>query len=143
MRPHARRTDCTILIVDDEPTILRMLTRVLSQLDCRVLTAYDAEAALQILQATSADVIIADIRLPGMDGVELTRRIKASRGETTVLLISAYREPSGHTADGFIAKPFDNEEVLALVQSHLPGGPKNGAPPSLTHGGQWPLQTSF
>jgi CheY-like chemotaxis protein len=106
---------CSILVVDDEPSILRMISRVLMETGCDVLTAGSAEAALTLFEAAEPSVVIADIRLPGMSGVELSEELKRSRPALPVLLISAYREPDEHTADGFIGKPFDNDQLLDEV----------------------------
>ena len=83
------------------------------------MTAVNAEEALGLLEGSKPLVVISDIRLPGMSGVELAERIKEARPDVPVLLISAFREPAGHKADGFIAKPFDNDELLERVQEML------------------------
>jgi CheY-like chemotaxis protein len=107
---------CTVLVVDDEPPILRMLGRVLSGAGCDLMTASDAEQALQLVEDKRPDIVISDIRLPRMDGIELTSEIRKRLPDARVLLISAYQEPAGHNADAFIAKPFDNEDLLERVE---------------------------
>jgi len=101
------------LVVDDEPAILRLVAMVLKELGFETLTARDAETAAELLKSSKPDLVVTDVRLPGMDGVELARRIKASRRlkKTPVLLMSAYSEPPKHKGDGFIAKPFDIFEL--------------------------------
>ena len=106
-----------ILVVDDEPSILRMMGRVLLETGHPVLTASNGQEALDVIAETHPAVVIADIRMPIMDGLELTRRIKLDHPGTRVLLISAYHEPTVHDADSFIGKPFDNDELLARVTS--------------------------
>ena len=107
---------CTVLVVDDEPPILRMLGRVLSGAGCDLVTASDAEQALQLVEDRRPHVVISDIRLPRMSGIELTSEIRKRLPQARVLLISAYQEPAYHDADAFIAKPFDNEELLERVE---------------------------
>lgn len=104
------------LVVDDEPAILRLVAVVLRDLGCHTLTAGDAESALLIIESDHPDVVVSDIKLPGMDGVELARRIKSeSNSGTPVLLMSAFGEPPNHKGDGFLAKPFDIDELIDLV----------------------------
>lgn len=101
------------LVVDDEPAILRLVSMVLRDLGFETFTAKDAETAEALLETSKPDLVVTDVRLPGMDGVELCRRIKSSRRlkDTPVLLMSAYSEPPRHPGDGFIAKPFDISEL--------------------------------
>ena len=130
-------TSCSILVVDDEPSILRMISRVLIETGCHVLTAPTAEDALELVATAQPSVVIADIRLPGMSGVELTAEIKRDRPAVPVLLISAYREPHGHAADGFIGKPFDNDELLDEVNRLMQAGAN--ATSTAHYGGEWPI----
>jgi CheY-like chemotaxis protein len=111
--------DPTVLVVDDEPTILRMIGRILADLPCQIVTAYDAESAVELIDAGSPDLVITDIKLPGMDGLELAKSIKARNPALPVLLVSAYGEPRAHEGDAFIAKPFDNDHLVAVVKRCL------------------------
>jgi CheY-like chemotaxis protein len=108
------------LVVDDEPAILRLVAVVLRDLGCHTLTAEDAESALLIIESDHPDVVISDIKLPGMDGVELAKRIKSNADSATpVLLMSAFAEPREHQGDGFLAKPFDIEGLIDFVSPYL------------------------
>ncbi len=109
-------SSCTILVVDDEPPILRMLGRVLSGAGYELVTATDAEEALELVDEKRPDIVISDIRLPRMSGIELTSEIRKRLPGVRVLLISAYQEPAGHDADAFIAKPFDNDYLIERVE---------------------------
>lgn len=111
----------TCLVVDDEPAILRLVVLVLEDLGYETLAAPDAETAAGILAFRRPDLIITDIRLPGADGLELTRRVKGSPPleSTPVLLISAYGEPSSHEGDGFLAKPFDIDGLMDFVAPYI------------------------
>jgi len=109
------------LVVDDEPAILRLVAIVLRDLGCEPVTTGDAESALTIFEADHPNIVISDVKLPGMDGVELTRRIRKSNGHsgTPVLLMSAYGEPRNHAADGFLAEPFDIDGLIDLVTPYI------------------------
>lgn len=113
--------DVKCLVVEDEPAILRLVTVVLADMGCETLAAPDAETALKILSADCPDIVITDVRLPGMDGVELADRIKNSEelSATPVLLMSAFGEPPNHSCEGFLPKPFDLEELTEFVQPYL------------------------
>ena len=106
----------TLLVIDDEPAILRMVTVVLQDCGWEVHAAPDAESALAMLHSSRPDVILSDVRLPGMNGVELARRVKSdgALASTTVLLMSAGGVPPD-CADGFLEKPFDIDELAELV----------------------------
>jgi CheY-like chemotaxis protein len=108
-----------VLLVDDEPAILRMLGRILIETGCQILTAENAEEAMAVVDSDRPPIVITDIRLPRMDGVELTSRIRDRYPHTRVMLMSAYAEPPGHAADGFISKPFDNDEVVQHVKAMM------------------------
>lgn len=111
----------TCLVVDDEPAILRLVVLVLRDLGYETLAAPDAETAAGILAFRRPDLIITDVRLPGTDGLEFTRRIKSAPPlkSTPVLLISAYGEPASHPGDGFLAKPFDIDRLTEFVEPYL------------------------
>ena len=110
-----------LLVIDDEPTILRIITLALRGEGTQILTATDGESALDILEIGAPDLIITDVRLPGIDGIELTRRVKSNPhlSSTPVLLISAYGEPYNHKADAFLPKPFDIDQLSAQVSELL------------------------
>jgi adenylate cyclase len=114
----------TILAVDDQPANLRLLDAVLSPRGYRVVGASSGEQALELLASSSADLVLLDIVMPGIDGYEVCRRIR-STAETAflpVVMITA----SGNQektraieagADDFVSKPFDQSELLARVAS--------------------------
>jgi adenylate cyclase len=114
----------TVLAVDDQPPNLRLLDAVLSPRGYRVIMASSGEQALELLPSSSADLVLLDIVMPGIDGYEVCRRIR-STPETAflpVVMITA----SGHQektraieagADDFVSKPFDQSELLARVAS--------------------------
>ena len=116
-----------ILIVDDNPLNLK-LARVL--LECEghtVRTAVDAEEALKILEEDLPSMILMDIQLPGMDGLELTRRLKASPATACVVIlaVTAYAMKGDEQraiaagCDGYIRKPFDTVTLPAVIAEYL------------------------
>ena len=109
----------TCLVIDDEPAILRLVALVLEDLGCEALTARDAESALKLIEKQELDFVISDVKLPGMDGLELARRIKSEEKQKPVLLMSAFGEPRNHPADGFLAKPFDIDGLVDFVSPYL------------------------
>lgn len=118
----------SVLLVDDEPAILRMVSLVLRGAGVETFTASDAEDALDLLRQRGFGLIVADVRLPGMDGVELTRIVKSDEDISSipVLLMSAYGEPRDHDGDGFLAKPFDIEDLTESVLALLNEGQRHG-----------------
>jgi DNA-binding response OmpR family regulator len=104
---------CTILAVDDEPSILRMICYTLAIQQCDVLMASTAEQAAEIMQRRPVDVIIADERLPGMNGSQFIEYLRRRGVETPTILISAYGPAYG--ADRFLQKPFDPDELISVV----------------------------
>lgn len=121
------RDSAVVLIVDDTPDNLALLSDALDAAGYRVLVALDGASALERAQRSQPDVILLDAMMPGMDGFETCRRLKAS-GETAdipVLFMTALTE-SEHVVEGFAAggidyvtKPINPDEVLARVASHL------------------------
>lgn len=107
----------TCLVVDDEPAILRLVAVVLRDLGCETLTAVNAESALEIAEKTNPDFVISDVKLPGMDGVELAKRLKSRK--KPVLLMSAFGEPRKHDGAGFLAKPFDIDGLVEFVSRYV------------------------
>lgn len=116
-----------ILIVDDNPLNLK-LARVMLECEGHIVrTAVDAEEALRILADDLPAMILMDIQLPGMDGLELTRRLKAN--ETTarvvILAVTAYAMKGDEEkaiaagCDGYIRKPFDTSTFPAVITAYL------------------------
>ena len=110
-----------ILIVDDEEEIVRALGRVVSREGLTPLLAKSGAEALQLVRAGDPDVLLVDFRMPGMDGMELMRKVREIDPELPVILISGYAEVRGAVeairagAHDYLAKPFDHHEVLRVV----------------------------
>jgi two-component system, cell cycle response regulator DivK len=116
-----------ILIVDDNAANLKLARVLLSGEGYDVRTAADAEQALELLESFRPRLILMDLQLPGMDGLELTRRLKAdpSRRDIAVIALTAYAmkgdEQKARAAgcDGYVTKPIDTDELPRLVADHL------------------------
>jgi two-component system, OmpR family, KDP operon response regulator KdpE len=117
----AEKTMC-VLVVDDEPQILRVLRRSLESNGFGVVTATDAAAALSILRTTQVHMVITDLRMPDMDGVELCSEIRQS-SSMPILIISVKGEEETKVraldagADDYVTKPFGMEELMARVRA--------------------------
>lgn len=117
----------TILVVDDTPTNLDVLFDFLSNAGFKVLFAEDGESALEKASYGRPDIILLDILMPGMDGYETCRRLKANEATAAipVIFLTALTETTDKLkgfalgAVDYITKPLQYEEVLARVQTHL------------------------
>lgn len=114
-------TNQSILIVDDEKNIRLTLSLALEKLNIPVDTAADGEEALKKLAAKSYSLMLLDLRLPGIDGMEVLRRAQELRPEVQVIIITAWGsieaavEAMQLGAVNFLQKPFDAEEVREMV----------------------------
>ena len=123
----ARNQSEVILIVDDVPDNLSILFSYLEEKGYRILLAEDGETALQIAQTKAPDLILLDVLMPGIDGFETCRRLKAetSTKDIPVIFLTALSEKvnkvQGFKLGGvdYITKPSEQEEVLVRIQTHL------------------------
>ena len=117
----------SILLVDDQPANLQVLMHTLEWFGCKLLVAKNGEAALAIARKVHPDLILLDIMMPGIDGFEVCRRLKADQNTQNipVIFLSALDETEDKVhglqlgAVDYIAKPFQPEEVIARVNTHL------------------------
>jgi PAS domain S-box-containing protein len=114
----------TVLVVNDDPKVLDLLTVILEQEEYKVLTAHNAPAALEIAFTTEPDIVISDVVMPEMDGLELCRRLKQDprTAYVPVLLASALRTGKRSNfdaltagADDYLELPFRRQELLIKV----------------------------
>ena len=117
----------TILIVDDNPSNLDVLSKALARSGWEILVATDGETAIEQAEYSQPDLILLDVMMPGIDGFETCHRLKASRltNEISVIFMTALSD-IGDKVKGFnlgavdyITKPFEQKEVLARVNLHL------------------------
>jgi CheY-like chemotaxis protein len=116
-----------ILVVDDNPQNLRLARMVLRAAGYHVLTAADADAAGAALASARPALIVMDIQLPDVDGLELTRRLKADpeRRHIPVLALTAYamkgdaEKATAAGCDGYLAKPIDADALPSAVAALL------------------------
>ena len=114
----------TILIVDDEPDLTRLLAEHLRREGFIPVVAHDAETALRLLEETPCDLAILDIMLPGMDGIDLLRRLR-QRDDLPVIMLSAKDSPMDKMvglslgADDYVGKPFSLLELTARIHAVL------------------------
>jgi DNA-binding NtrC family response regulator len=115
-----------ILAVDDEKDMTRLLKRTLeSEIDCAVSMAFSGEMALNILEKDAWDLVICDIRMPGMDGFELLAQIKKRYPDLTVVMLTAFGNIDSAVtaiksgAYDFIAKPFEQDEIIFKISKAL------------------------
>jgi len=119
------RHDGKILIVDDEKIICGILSRLIMEQGIETLVANDAETALRIIQIESPEVVLSDIRMSGMDGMELLTKTKELDPDLPFVLITGYADIPGAVlamkggAHDYLSKPFDHLEVIRVVHRAL------------------------
>lgn len=117
-----------VLLVDDDPLLLEVLTTVLDLEEFEVLAASDGATALELAAKEDVDVVVCDVRMPGTDGIEVCRRIKdaPSTQDLPVILLTARDTPEGREAgqaagcDAYVTKPFSPLELLDILRSQPP-----------------------
>jgi two-component system alkaline phosphatase synthesis response regulator PhoP len=113
-----------ILVIDDEPSILNLVTAYLKPEGYEVLTAMDGPSGLKAAHAFKPALIILDIMLPGMDGIELLSRLRRESGVYVILLTAKTEETDKIVglsvgADDYVTKPFSPRELTARVKAAL------------------------
>ena len=111
----------SILVVDDEPNYLVVLSELLRDEGFEVFTAANGKEGLQVVQDVDLDIVITDMQMPGMDGMQLLQHIKELNKELPVLMITAYAEVEKAVAAmqagafSYLAKPFSNDELIVSL----------------------------
>lgn len=116
--------ELTILVVDDEPNILEVVSAYLRRELYKVVTATDGEAALKQFAETSPDLVVLDVMLPRLDGLEVCRRIRATSNTPIIMLTARSDEMDklvglGIGADDYLTKPFSPRELVARIKAVL------------------------
>ncbi|WP_018930340.1 response regulator transcription factor [Gracilibacillus lacisalsi] len=129
-----------ILIVEDEEKLARVLELELGYEDYQTTIATDGQTAFQLLQENDYDLVLLDIMLPGISGLEILRRYRKTNTATPILLLTARDEVHDKVsgldlgANDYITKPFQIEELLARVRAQLrQAGPANSLQDQLNY----------
>lgn len=114
-----------VLIVDDEHSIVDILQYNLSKNEFETVCAYDGLEGLRLAREADPDVILLDVMLPGMDGFEVCRTLRAEGNNVPIIMITAREEETDKVfglelgADDYITKPFSMREVVARVRTNM------------------------
>jgi len=125
-----------ILVVDDEPQITRVLRTTLSSQGYDLRVANDGETALEIIKDWTPDLVITDLSMPNMDGLELCRRVR-DRSQVPIIVLSVKEEERTKVraldlgADDYVTKPFNMKELLARVRANLRRAPAERTVPDV------------
>jgi len=135
-------TGSKVLVVDDEPTVREVVVGYLRRDGHDVAEAGDGNTALELLESDPPDLIVLDMMLPGVNGLDILRRVRASSA-IPVIMLTARAEESDRVAglelgaDDYVVKPFSPRELAARVNGVLrrTGGRPDEAPPTLSFEG--------
>jgi two-component system KDP operon response regulator KdpE len=131
-----------ILVVDDEPQITRVLRTSLSSQGYDIRVANDGETALEIMKDWTPDLVVTDLSMPNMDGLELCRRLRVA-SQVPIIVLSVRGEERTKVqaldagADDYVTKPFGIEELLARVRASLRRVPAENGQASLIDAGDF------
>jgi len=115
----------SLLVVDDELSMREFLKILLEKEGYEVTTASDGHAALEVLEKQTIDLVVSDIRMPGMSGLDLLAHIKQKNSDTGVIMITAFASPDDavlamkNGAFDYITKPFNVDEIKSVISSGL------------------------
>ena len=115
----------TILVVDDEPNYLIVISELLKEENYEVLTAPSGEDGLKIVEETDLDLVLTDMRMPGMGGLEFLKATKKHNKDLPVIMITAFGEVEKAVvamkagAYNYLSKPFNNEELLMNIRKAI------------------------
>jgi DNA-binding response OmpR family regulator len=113
-----------ILVVEDEPSIREVVSLYLRRAGYQVTVVEDGQAALDVLSSQLPDLVVLDLMLPGVDGLEITRWLR-ERGDTPIIMLTARREEQDRIAglemgaDDYVVKPFSPQELVSRVRAVL------------------------
>jgi two-component system phosphate regulon response regulator PhoB len=118
----------TILIADDEPAIRELIRFTLEDERIELVEAVDGLEALALARQTRPELILLDVRMPGLDGVEVCRRLRAepAHADTCIVMLTAASQPADRGralaagANEYLTKPFSPLALFSLVRGHFP-----------------------
>jgi len=120
-----------ILVVDDDKLNVDLLTALLEKASCRVVAAYNGEQGWESFRTQAADLVLMDVRMPRMGGMDLLKRIKATSPDTPVVMMTAYASVDGAVeamqlgATDYLTKPFRQEQIEDVLRRLREGGTAN------------------
>jgi len=135
------RRPATIMLIEDDPDLMRLMSHMLKAAGFEVVQAYGGEDALRKVQTRAPDLILTDLAMPKMSGVEVIHRLKSNPDlqHIPVVAVTAYiwdtiaQAAGGVGVDGFIAKPVTATRLLQEVAKYIPvPGPRAAASPAVT-----------
>lgn len=115
-----------VLVVDDDPLILTVVDLMVRHMGHTVRTACDGVAALDVLADAPADIIVSDIRMPGMDGLALARLVRKDYPNIPIILMTGYLSEYSSVGaseigvDGILKKPFKSTDLIAAISRAIP-----------------------
>ncbi len=126
----------TILVVDDEPQLVKVLRGYLERANFRVVTAGDGPMALAQFKHEKPDLVLLDLNLPGIDGIDVARRLRATSNVPIIMATARVDETDRLIglelgADDYVTKPFSAREVVARVRAVLRRADSTPAPPDV------------
>jgi DNA-binding response OmpR family regulator len=141
----AAESNGTVLVVDDEPTIVEIVARYIERAGYETYQAADGPEALRLAELHRPDLVVLDVMLPGLDGIEVMRRLQERPGKrVAVILLTARGEENDrliglrHGADDYVVKPFSPAELVARVEAVMrrvsPPSEEEEAAPPIEHG---------
>jgi two-component system KDP operon response regulator KdpE len=131
-----------ILVVDDEPQITRVLRTSLTAQGYEIRVAHDGESALELMRDWRPDLVLTDLAMPNVDGVELCRRVRSS-SEVPIIVLSVREQERSKIealdagADDYVTKPFSMQELLARIRANLRRVPARGDLPAVIEAGDF------
>jgi len=118
--------ECTLLIVDDEPMILKAILRILRNDRYVILTSENADEGLKLIESREVDLVISDQNMPGMSGVEFLRKVKADHPDTLTIMLTgqtdinvAMQAINDAGVYKFILKPWDDDDFKLTIRRAL------------------------
>ncbi|MGA2402093.1 MAG: sigma-54 dependent transcriptional regulator [Syntrophobacteraceae bacterium] len=114
-----------LLIVDDEIDHCTLLTHLMEREGFKTAVAYDGETALKAIRTEPPDVVLLDVKMPGMDGMQVLKIVKEENWELPIIIITAFADIPGAVkaicsgAENYLSKPFDHQELLRVVRQSL------------------------
>jgi two-component system OmpR family response regulator len=121
-------SDIRVLLIDDEEELVATLEERLGMRGIRAETATTVEQALELVRRSEFDVVVVDLKMPGLEGTEIVDRIRALRPRTGVLMITGHGsghgdlEPLTHGGHRILLKPFPIERLVELIREVAQGG---------------------